>query len=652
MSRQKEVLRRLSWRSGWLGHLLAGWLLLLSASAWALQEQPSPLLLRADTQQASLAGHLGRWVDAGAQSALAQAREQIFSHMPGFENAGFTNAAHWYLLQLARTPNAPTDWLLVLEATYLDSIEVWIEQADGTVGPYRLGDHVPMAERPVHSHQNVLALALPDIQPRKIWLRVTSTSMMNFSAHIYEPQTFTSHEAQESLFSGFLLGVILVVVLAFGVLGLMLGEHVLLAYAAFVASQGLRHLLISGYSQMLFDPQMPWQSNAIQGLGSLAPVLAATIFFSYLLNLRVHFPRLFRVYQMLGWITALALCFITTPAYLLFAPLLLKMGALLSLLGLVLTAVLWWQQRRWDMLLYFFGFMTSVVAALLQWAIFSGWLSIDWFSNRTYQTSTLVHIGVMSLALALRLYLNQRDQAHVQQKNALVQERQTEQRRFIAMLSHEFRNPLASIDRAANLLQLKLTELHKADGKRLSGIRSSVRRLESLVDSFLVSEAVEQHRLTPVLTQQEVAPMLANVIEAQGAEAQGRLRLSVAPPDLQFALDARLIGIAVGNLLGNALRYSGDTGTVSLTAQQEGDNLLLTVVDQGPGLSEAELALLGVAYYRAGTSMGKQGTGLGYFFSRSIVEAHGGTLQAANQPERGLRVSLRLPGSTSQTHDL
>ncbi len=591
-------------------------------------------------------------MDTSAQSSLAQARDQVFSRLPGFENAGFTNAAHWYLLHLARTPDAPTNWLLVLEAPYLDNIEVWIEQADGTIGPYRLGDHVPMAERPVHSHQNVLALALPDIQPRKVWLRVTSSSMMNFSAHIYEPQTFTSHETQEGLFLGFLLGVILVVVLAFGALGLMLGEHVLLAYAAFVASQGLRHLLISGYSQTLFDPQMPWQSNAIQGLGSLAPVLAATIFFSYLLNLRVHFPRLFRMYLMLGWMTALTLCFITTPAYLVFAPLLLKMGALLSLLGLVLTAVLWWQQRRWDMLLYFFGFMTSVVVALLQWATFSGWLSIDWFSTRVYQTSTLVHIGVMSLALAVRLYQNQRDQTHVQQQNALVLERQTEQRRFIAMLSHEFRNPLASIDRAANLLQLKLTDLHKADGARLSGIRSSVRRLDSLVDSFLVSEAVEQHRLTPVLTQQRVAPMLANVIETQGAEAQGRLRLSVTPPDLQYALDARLIGIAVGNLLGNALRYSGDTGTVSLTAQQEGDDLLLTVVDQGPGLSEAELALLGVAYYRAGTSMGKQGTGLGYFFSRSIVEAHGGTLQAANQPERGLRVSLRLPGSTSQTHDL
>jgi signal transduction histidine kinase len=251
----------------------------------------------------------------------------------------------------------------------------------------------------------------------------------------------------------------------------------------------------------------------------------------------------------------------------------------------------------------------------------------------------------MSLALMLRLYQNQREQAHLQQQSALLIERQTEQRRFIAMLSHEFRNPLASIDRAANLLQLKLTNLNKSDSARLGGIRSSVRRLDSLVDSFLVSEAVEQHRLSPVPTRQGVAPMLAQVIEALGVEVQGRLRLAVTPLNLQFALDARLIGIAVGNLLGNALRYSGDTATVSLTAELEGNALRLTVTDQGPGLSEDELAQLGIAYYRANSSLGKQGTGLGYFFSRAIVEAHGGTLEAANQPDGGLRVTLRLPGA-------
>ena len=641
----KSSLRAGLGSSRWLGCLLGWWLLLGAPALAADTGRTAPaLLLRADTQQASLAGHLSQWVDASAQRPLAQARQQVFTPMSGFENAGFTAAAHWYRLPLARTVDAPARWLLVLGEPYLDRIEVWVEQADGTLHLTRLGDHVPLAERALPSRQQVLALDLPDTQAVTLWLRITSTSILNVTGSVWAPQAFAESEAAEALFFGFLLGGMLVIALVFGGLGALLAEPVLLMYMVLVVSQGLRHLVISGYAQLLFDPGAPWQSNLMQGFGSLGPVLTGAVFVIYLLNMRVHFPRLMRVYQGIGLVTALALLFVATPAYRLFAPPLLQLGALLSLLSLVLTGVLWWQQRRLELLLYFLGFMTTVAVVLLQIAIIKGWLAPDWFDTTAYQVSTLLHIGVMSLALALRLHENQREKANFAQQSAITIERHAEQRRFIAVLSHEFRNPLASIDRAANLLQLKLADLPAADGARLGGIRSSVHRLGALVDSFLVSEAVEQQRLTPVLTAQGVAPLLAHAIEAQGAEVKTRLRLEVSPPDLRFALDARLIGIAVDNLLGNALRYSGETGTVSLSAGLDGADLLLRVADQGPGLNVHELAQLGSAYYRAGSSVGTQGTGLGYFFSRGIVEAHGGTLHASNRPERGLLVILRLPG--------
>lgn len=621
---------------------------LWSVAAVALAAPPQALSLHSHTQHASLAGHLSRWVNADATSTLAQARQQVFQPMAGFENTGFTTAAHWYRLQLARSPEAPTRWLLVFQAPYLDQIEAWVERADGTVQTYRLGDHVPMDQRPVRSHQNLLEIDLPDSQPCQVWLRVTSTSRMSFSAHVWAPQAFAHHESRESLLLGALLGAVLLVTVIFTGIGVLVSQPLFVAYAFFAASQGFRHLVTSGHVQWLLDPQSPWQSNLIQGLAALVPVLFATIFNVYLLNLRQDFPRLFRVCQVMGVMTVLSLAWIATPAYGWLAPLILQWGTLLAVLSLVLTFLSWWRLRRLEMLLYALGFLLIVVLTLLQFATLRGWLSADWFSNRIYQTSTLLHMGVMSLALGLRLYQSQREQARLRQHSALLQERQTEQRRFIAMLSHEFRNPLASIDRAANLLQLKLGDLPAGEAARLGGIRSSVQQLDSLVDSFLVSEAVAQHRLTPVPRLQPVAPLLEQVMQAQGAEVQARLQLRVEPPDLQFALDARLMGIAVGNLLGNALRYSGDRSTVHLAARLDGADLLMTVTDQGPGLSEAELAQLGEAYYRASSSVGKQGTGLGYFFSRSLVQVHGGTLQAANRSDGlGLQVRLRLPGGVA-----
>ncbi len=599
--------------------------------------------MEADTRHVSLQGHLSTWVDDGADMPLPLVRQQTFRPMAGFENAGFTPAAHWFRAEITRAPEAPARWLLVLGEPYLDQIDVWAERSDGSLQHARFGDHGRVAERAVASRQYVWELDLTDAKPLTVWVRVTSNSMLTLTASVWSPQAMLGSETRASVQWGLLLGVMLVVMLLFGGLGVLLKDAVLVAYAAFVGTQGLRHLVISGHAQFLLDPATPWLSDVLQGLSSLGPVLTGTVWAIYLLNMRVNFPRMFRFYMLVSGATAVALCFVSTPLYRLFAPVLLQLGGVVSLLSVVLIAVLWWRQRRLELLLLCLGALTTVVVALLQILTLAGGIDGGWFGTGAYQLGTVLHMGFMSVALGMRLLQNQREKAQVAQQAALAQERHAEQRRFIAVLSHEFRNPLASIDRAANLLQVKLTGLTQADSTRLNGIRDSVRRLGTLVDGFLVAEAADDHRLHPLLKVQSVRDVLNQVAEAQGSELKRRLRVDVTPAELSFPLDARLIGIAIGNLLGNALRYSGDMGLVSVSAKLDGGDLCLTVADQGPGLSTEDLAHLGTAYHRAGSSVGKQGTGLGYFFSRSIVEAHGGTLQASNRPGRGLMVCLRLP---------
>jgi signal transduction histidine kinase len=103
--------------------------------------------------------------------------------------------------------------------------------------------------------------------------------------------------------------------------------------------------------------------------------------------------------------------------------------------------------------------------------------------------------------------------------------------------------------------------------------------------------------------------------------------------------------MAVGNLLGNALRYSPADKKVELSAIVDDDGLVIRVTDHGSGLSQEELAMLGMPYYRASSSVGKKGSGLGYHFSRRIVEAHGGSLQADCPPHKGLEVAIWLPAA-------
>jgi two-component system, sensor histidine kinase LadS len=109
-------------------------------------------------------------------------------------------------------------------------------------------------------------------------------------------------------------------------------------------------------------------------------------------------------------------------------------------------------------------------------------------------------------------------------------------------------------------------------------------------------------------------------------------------------LDPRLMQLALNNLLDNAVRYSPDGAPVQLQARQSPEGgCEICVTDQGPGLDDASLACLGQAYHRGDNASGTQGTGLGYYFCKQIVEAHGGSIHATRAQPQGLCVTLRLP---------
>lgn len=612
--------------------------------------QPPVLLLQATTQEATLAGHTAVWVDTQANMTLSNARQQPFTTISHFQSAGFTKAAYWFQLRVARAPDAPTRWLLAMGEPYLDDIQVWTERdgdaerATDSTPPLRLGDHVPFAERPLRTRAPTVRLYLPDTQPLTVWVRVSSINAMNFNAIVWQSDALIANETRFNFYQGGYFGVLIVVMLIYGLLGTWLRDTGMLSYAAYVGTLMLLYLGINGHAQVIFPwaSAFTWANDALVGCGVMGGLVVMPLLWDQLLNMRTQFPLMHRVYQGISLGVALLLPSAFTPYYRLTGALVTQVGIFFALLSLGLVVVALYRKRSTPLLLYLLAFVATVIGNIVYITGVLGWIKPTSFTANAYQTASLVHIMVMNVGLAMRVRQLQRNEVLAEQRATLATERTTEHKRFIAMLSHEFRNPLASIDRATNLLQLKLTALADADEARLSGIRSNVTKLSTLVDSFLISEAVEEQLLSPVPRNQAVAPLLASVIAAQGSDLQRQVTLVVIPLDLRFSFDARMIDIAVNNLLGNALRYTND-GQVTLEAQLDGRDLLITVADQGPGLVKNELKQLGQPYYQASTAASKQGTGLGYYFSRLIVEAHGGQLSAANRTPRGLLVTLRLP---------
>jgi two-component system sensor histidine kinase BaeS len=128
------------------------------------------------------------------------------------------------------------------------------------------------------------------------------------------------------------------------------------------------------------------------------------------------------------------------------------------------------------------------------------------------------------------------------------------------------------------------------------------------------------------------------------AEAR-HLKVHSALPALPCVGDPERMGQVITNLLGNAIEYSRESGEVRITGQKQNGTVILSVSNTGPGIAPDDLPRIFERFYRADKSRTGNGshTGLGLAISKAIVEAHGGTIEAASQPGTSATFTVRLP---------
>ncbi len=238
---------------------------------------------------------------------------------------------------------------------------------------------------------------------------------------------------------------------------------------------------------------------------------------------------------------------------------------------------------------------------------------------------------------------------------ALQQERELGElkTRFVSMASHEFRTPLATIQTASELLQhyqdrLKPEEREEA----IADIQLSVQRMQGMIDNFLTlgRMSVDAMRFAP--SDLAVVDCLRGVVgEAVNVDRQQHLVMLDVSPQVPMAqllvLDEVLLRQIVGNLLGNACKYS-DSGTtvwLRLNRLQDTGQLWLTidVADSGIGIPQSDMPHLFETFHRASNTGEVRGTGLGLAIVKRAVEAHGGIIKVQSQAGVGSTFSVRLP---------
>lgn len=222
------------------------------------------------------------------------------------------------------------------------------------------------------------------------------------------------------------------------------------------------------------------------------------------------------------------------------------------------------------------------------------------------------------------------------------------QKQFTADASHELKTPV-TILLAETQRALKRERSPEEYRSALAVCRASAERMRRLTESLLLL-ARQEAGAEPPRERCDLAALLHDTVEhlrPLAAERQLTLELDLQPA--VCAGDPATLSILASNLIANALQHHDRAGGgVRVACASTAQDVTLTVIDDGPGIPPAHLPHLFERFYRADTARtGNSGhTGLGLAIARAIVQNHGGTLTAANEPGRGARFTARLPIST------
>jgi PAS domain S-box-containing protein len=220
---------------------------------------------------------------------------------------------------------------------------------------------------------------------------------------------------------------------------------------------------------------------------------------------------------------------------------------------------------------------------------------------------------------------------------------------FVANMSHELRTPLQSIIGFSELGVSRSGENARLQDM-FARIHSSGQRMLELVNNLLDLSRLESTVGHLILTEQDLAPLIKAVVDEHAAAADKRsikLKLQLPEPaehQLMAAVDAGRLQQALRNVLDNALRLAPATSQITITANQDGTQICLSVHDLGPGIPAGELESIFSPFAQSSqTKEGEGGTGLGLAVCRKIMVAHGGGVSAQNHVEGGAIFELRLP---------
>ena len=324
---------------------------------------------------------------------------------------------------------------------------------------------------------------------------------------------------------------------------------------------------------------------------------------------------------------------------------------------LLSTAIYINQDISWELfLLYFFVlFLAAMGESMLKIVLGSVIINVVYIGLLVQQGMELTQLGsdvyvrISFLFGVSILYGYLSENTNKERRRAeTAEEREHLKMGLVSALAHDIKNPLGII---MGYAELKLDE---ADGSKERGeedtiwyrIEDSGRRIVNLVTGFLEASRAETGKLKIGDEPVQVNRLLREVIQQQQPQVQKKgltmeLELDERLPNVRG--DKGQIDRVFWNLIGNAIKFTRNGGKVKVSSRFDDGQVCVSVQDTGVGISQEELPLLFSQFKRLKGSEKIEGTGLGLFIVKTIVEAHKGTVWAESAEGKGATFTVHLP---------
>jgi PAS domain S-box-containing protein len=272
---------------------------------------------------------------------------------------------------------------------------------------------------------------------------------------------------------------------------------------------------------------------------------------------------------------------------------------------------------------------------------------LEKITEKIRQMNAELEVKVEERTQILKEALQRLEQSQQELSEALDKERQLNEikSRFVSMASHEFRTPLTTVLSSASLLSKYSSEKDQEKReKHIRRIKNSVNNLNDILEDFLSLGKLNEGKIE---TRQEIFE-LHDAIQEILDEMKGQLKHGQAFKvdsliEAEVYTDKKLLRNILINLLSNAIKFSDEGKIIEISAVAEGEQAMISVSDEGIGISEDDQQHLFTSFFRAANALNIQGTGLGLHIVKRYVDLIGGEVNLKSDLNKGTTITFTIP---------